>query len=228
MATVNYGGFMEVTIGGNAMFSGTGQNEEKKPQLEVGIDPKYTKFSRMSFMEKYGRRSAPTPTKTSGNGPEAVLMKDSNGNVIAGASGSPVYMPKGYSLQMFAQLGAEVYRSSSPSSSSLALSKLPNFRQGGIWDTQRIGGNGRDITDPRFIDGATIAIGVYAASAGVPYPTLMTVMDDYAAVKSNFGPDAQMDEDYHHLAQRNVQNTIIGYELIQSGAIPIPPPPSGY
>jgi hypothetical protein len=94
--------------------------------------------------------------------------------------------------------------------------RRPNFRQGGPWDVQRIGSD-RDPTH-KFIDYATVGIGLYGAAAGIPIDELPFYQNLYAAHHSDFG-DVERDPVYTHLAQRNVKNTRRGYELYNSGQI---------
>ncbi len=72
--------------------------------------------------------------------------------------------------------------------------------------------------DARFIDYATVVIGLYYAAAGFPLNECLKIQNIYAAIFSNFGR-VQMDRTYTHLAERNVFNTKLGYELFNSGRI---------
>jgi hypothetical protein len=93
------------------------------------------------------------------------------------------------------------------------IDKLRQFGQGAIWDAQRI--QGQAVGEYR--DYATIAIGLFAAAAGLPIQIALQIQNVYASGNSNFDPSEQMDEVYTALPKRNVRNTEIGYELYNSG-----------
>jgi len=92
------------------------------------------------------------------------------------------------------------------------LAQLPNFRSGGPWDEQRVGGS---ITYP-YISYASIVIGLFAESAGIPENVLLAISNQYAS-GHKFGPVA-MDSTYTNLPARNVANEKLGYSLAQSNA----------
>jgi len=92
---------------------------------------------------------------------------------------------------------------------------LYKINQGGEWDAQRVGGK----FHPEYVDYATVAIGLYAASSGMSRDEILRIQDAFAAVKSRFPPDSVMDETYTHLPARNVANTDLGFQLYQSGRI---------
>ncbi len=98
---------------------------------------------------------------------------------------------------------------------SLELMRLYKFKQGGVWDAQRAGGKNY----PDYVDYATVAIGLYAASSGVSRDEILRVQDIYAAKYSRYSPDIPMDKTYTHLPFRNVANTDLGFQLYQSGGI---------
>jgi hypothetical protein len=85
--------------------------------------------------------------------------------------------------------------------------------RGGEWDLQRLSGK----FDPRFTDSATILIGMYAASAGITRSQILSIEND-VAITSSYAKGTQMDSTYTHLPARNVKNTDIGMQLVQSGA----------
>lgn len=78
---------------------------------------------------------------------------------------------------------------------------------------QRLSGN----FDPRFIDSATILIGMYAASTGVTRSQILSI-ENGVAMNGKYAAGTLMDSTYTHLPVRNVTNTDIGMRLIQSGA----------
>lgn len=98
---------------------------------------------------------------------------------------------------------------------SLELMQLYKLKQGGEWDAQRAGGKNY----PEYVDYATVAIGLYAASSGISRDEILRVQDAYAAKLSSYPPDTVMDKTYTHLPFRNVANTDLGFQLYQSGGI---------
>lgn len=96
---------------------------------------------------------------------------------------------------------------------SRELMQLYKLRQGGEWDAQRVGGQ----YHPEYVDYATVAIGLYAASTGVSRDIILRIQDAYAARHSHFGPRIKMDKTYTHLPERNVANTDLGFQLYESG-----------
>jgi RHS repeat-associated protein len=154
--------------------------------------------------------TASSPVSRGRGRTSTVLMRDDSGNVVVGANGAPVEMPAGRSAQEFVRLGEEA-----KGSTIRAYSNLANFKHGGPWDLQRTQGG----FDGRFIDAATIAIGLYAAPAGIGFDKLMTIQDSYAGAFSKWKEDVPMHTFYTNLPVRNVRNTQIGYELYFSGAV---------
>ena len=117
----------------------------------------------------------------------------------------PLLMPSDADPRFFVDAG-QIY----------GMAGLINFRQGGSWDLQRVGPEGKFVGD--FTDFATVAIGLYGAAASIPLDVLLTIQDRYAAGHSNFG-SAKMDDKFTHLPEVNVRNTRLGYDLFASGRI---------
>jgi hypothetical protein len=106
----------------------------------------------------------------------------------------------------------------------VALNNLMSFAQGGGWDVQRVGPNKE--FEPKFVDFATLAIGLYSAAAGLDREEVLDyLMNNYAAIFSDFGPNVRMSKKYPHLPERNVYNFDTGYDLYRSGAIRATIPP---
>jgi hypothetical protein len=143
----------------------------------------------------------------------ASLMTDDHGNVVMDARGSAALMPVGFTAQQFVASGEKM--KDYPVEARVDLSK---FKQGGPWDLQRLNGK----FDSRFTDGATIAIGLYASAAGIPFKSLMTIQNNYAAVMSTWKTGTPMDQTWTHLPVRNVINTGIGYRLYENGLVTAP------
>ncbi len=94
----------------------------------------------------------------------------------------------------------------------MKLQHLPisRFGQQAPWDAQR-------YHSPKVIDefrsAASICIGIYAAAAGIPRDMIQDIQNDYAALYSDF-EGQKTNETYHHLADVNVKNVDIGYDLV--------------
>jgi hypothetical protein len=96
---------------------------------------------------------------------------------------------------------------------------LTKFRPGGEWDVQRLSGK----FNSQYIDSATILIGMFSQAAGITRNQSLNIQDDFAAawhaVTGPYPKGIPMDSTYTHLPVRNVTNTDIGMQLVQSGAI---------
>ena len=137
-------------------------------------------------------------------------LKDKNGNVVLGASGQPALIPSGFDVNAVVKAGKSDAKSLVHKAEDLA-----NFRRGGKWDLQRLSGK----FDPRFVDSATILIGMYAASADITRKHILTIEND-VAIGGHYAKGTPMDSTYTHLPVRNVTNTDIGMRLVLSGAVP--------
>ncbi len=96
----------------------------------------------------------------------------------------------------------------------VALELYP-FTHGGSLDAERFDSN--YVRDYRHY--TSIATGIFAAAAGVDMDEFLSVVDSYAALKSKFDPSERLDERYTHSAKQDVEDTIRGYRLYQSGRI---------
>ncbi len=137
-------------------------------------------------------------------------LKDKNGNVVQGANGQPALIPSGFDVNAVIKAGKSDAKSLVHKAEDLA-----NFRRGGKWDLQRLSGK----FDPRFIDSATILIGIYAASADITRKHILNIEND-VAITGSYPKGTKMDSTYTHLPVRNVRNTDIGMQLVISGAVP--------
>jgi hypothetical protein len=108
---------------------------------------------------------------------EPVPMLDDQGQPVIGASGKPVMIPKLADLHFFVDMGNEV----GPDALLPLFLDLRKFRQYGTWDLQRNPEN-----TPELVDGATIAIGLYGAAAGIPEDDLLKIQNQYANNHSTF------------------------------------------
>ena len=98
------------------------------------------------------------------------------------------------------------------------VSEVSRFRQGGDWDAQRIGGH----FHAEFVDYATVAIGLYAASSGMKRDEILGIQNGYARLRSHYTATTIMDRTYTSLPARNVANTELGFRLVESGRIRAP------
>jgi len=93
---------------------------------------------------------------------------------------------------------------------------LQNFRPRGPWDIQRLyvtSGIDHDLRDI-----STVNIGIYAAASGMSLNEILNIENTFAYYKSSFKGQI-MSPQYEYLAERNVNNTKIGYELYKNGKI---------
>jgi hypothetical protein len=93
--------------------------------------------------------------------------------------------------------------------------ELYPLTHGGSLDAERFDSN--YVRDYRHY--TSIATGIFAAASGVDLDEFLSVVDAYAALKSKFSPTEPMDERYTHSAKQDVEDTIRGYRLYQSGRI---------
>lgn len=158
-----------------------------------------------------------------------VPLLDSHGKPITDAQGNPVLRPADMPPEMFVREGQAIrdkFNAALKQNSGLLLSyataelydKLRQFGQGAVWDAQRV--QGQAVGEYR--DYATIAIGLFAAAAGLPIQIALQIENVYAFFRSKFDPDEQKDDVYTNLPERNVRNTGIGYELYESGRVVAP------
>ena len=143
-------------------------------------------------------------------------LTNRSGNVVQGANGNPALIPGGFDVNAVVQAGKDdkYMRSVAPMVGSAdTASDLANFRRYGKWDLQRLSGN----FDSRFIDSATILIGMYAAAAGLPRDQILSI-ENKVAIGSTYAKGTVFDSTYTHLPVRNVTNTDIGMRLVQSGS----------
>lgn len=156
-----------------------------------------------------------------------VPLVDSNHNPITDAQGHQLLRPADLPPEMFVAEGLDFdFKQKFAAAQQIGLdaqlqviaelaARSANFRQGGPWDAQRVGGQSVD----EYRDYATIAIGLYMAASDVPIETTLSIENEYAYWFSHFSRDEPKDDVYTSLPRRNVRNTQIGYELYQSGRV---------
>ncbi len=161
------------------------------------------------------------PTDPAGLTP--VPLRDDKGHVVLDPKGRPMMRPAGMDPHYFVDKGLRDKRTETTLFSSggdevgsdFEGTELANFAWFGPWDAQRLGFE----YHPQFRDYSTVVIGLYAAANGLSEEDILTIQNDAAAVKSNFGSKAIMDDTYKHLPIENVKNTELGFALYQSGRI---------
>jgi RHS repeat-associated protein len=149
--------------------------------------------------------------------PAAVPLKDDKGNVVNGANGNPALVPANLNVKQVIDAGTNdvLNRALFPALGDVATTvDLAKFDRGGKWDLQRQSGN----FDQRYVDSATILIGIYAASASISRNKILRI-ENFIARNAIYAKGTQMDRTYTHLPESNVENTDIGMRLVLSGAI---------
>jgi hypothetical protein len=151
---------------------------------------------------------------------------DDQGKPVPGSDGKQMMRPAGLDPHFFVRQGLEdkeIMRqltTNDPQFGALAAgsylaAELSKFRWYHQWDAQRIGG----IYHDEFRDFATVAIGLYAAAAGVSESDTKAVENIAAMVRSRFKKGESFDPHYVFLPDKNVKNTETGYKLFREGAI---------
>jgi uncharacterized protein RhaS with RHS repeats len=161
----------------------------------------------------------PAPVKKSGGTP----LVDNQGNPVLNNKGNPIYYPAALPPQVFLNRGNNINQLAnfpdclfcSAAADVMTAYDLSQFGQGGPWDAQRIDGQNY----PQFVDYATVAIGIYGASNGIPEDTLVSLQNAYAGQNSHYPPGTPMSPDYPNLPERNVFNTDTGYTLVRNRLI---------
>ena len=174
--------------------------------------------------------------KAAAKKPESLPFLDDQGHpVITPAGprqGQPMQLPAGFDPYLFVARGLaarrrlEEFGQASDNGGgylaalALDLPALKHFGQGRSWDAQRFQGDTQD----EWVDYATVAIGLYAAAAGLSREEILRIEDLYALLKSVYtnsttGRKPDMDTAYSHLPTRNVENTLLGFQLYDSGRV---------
>ncbi len=163
-----------------------------------------------------GRQSAfaddlatpPAPRPSARRSVDSLPLLGPAGVPLSGASGAPLMFPSHLPPSFFVEQGERLRHYPPEALLTLLALDLARFRQGGSWDAQRHGG--RFVGE--WVDYATVAIGLYAAAAGMPLDWILRIQDEYAKRYSNFG-NVPMDAVWTHLPERNVRNTRMGYDM---------------
>jgi RHS repeat-associated protein len=142
-----------------------------------------------------------------------VPFRDDYGVQVRDIGGNPMSRPMDVSPKFFVDLGVAMARD--PNGIS-AYAGLYDFARGGSLDVQRVGPPG--VFVPAFVDFANVAIGLYAAAAGIPQETTLSIANRYAAT-SVFAPRAVRDPTYQNLRIENAFDIRLGYQLVYTGRI---------
>jgi RHS repeat-associated protein len=149
-------------------------------------------------------------------------LVDDQGNAVVNGSGQSIMVPSDVNMHYFVQQGQDALMADQMNAEGgvpLTYANLANFGVGGPWDIQRVGSD--TWMTGQFRDVANLAIGVYAASAGIPLSTVLSIANDSVSMgmMSRWAPGTDMDTTYTSLPQRNVQDITIGYGLVTSGRV---------
>lgn len=126
----------------------------------------------------------------------------------------PSYLPP----QFFVAQGHRLVHLPLDSVASQIAVDLLQFMHRFPWDAQRREGEFFDD----WVDYATIAIGLYAAAAGISKHHILMAQNIFAGWFSNFGR-VPMDSTYTNLPKRNISNPEIGFRLYRDGQFDLVP-----
>jgi hypothetical protein len=158
-----------------------------------------------------------------------VPFVDSNGDQIVDAQGNPLLRPVGLPPDLYAQAGAAVsswaedFNALRPRVlldnpeviATIASKVLLPLAPGAPLDAERF--DWTYVRDYRHYQ--NIMIGVYGAAAGMSKEDVLSLVDLYATIVSEFRAKEPKDEIYTHSAKQDAEDTRLGYELYRSGRI---------
>lgn len=176
------------------------------------MGPGQTQDAKAQPLQSTGPLQATNAAETARPVPESRLYRDEDGNVLQGGSGKVLAFPSHLPPQFFVERGHRLRHYPAEALLTLLALDLAKFGQWREWDAQRHDGQFVD----KWVDYATVAIGLYAAAAGMPEAWILNVQNEYAKRFSDFG-NAERDPVYRHLRRENVWNTRLGYELYRTG-----------
>lgn len=158
-------------------------------------------------------------------GSEAVQFKDDQGSLVLGQTKRPMLRPRALPPSLFVNKGIEDERVAKGLISQndtaagaywgFEFGELAQFKQGGKWDAQRIGGK----FHLEFVEYATVSIGLYCSAAGISVSECLGIQNIYAGMFSRYKLNTDMDPTYKNLPILNVFNTKLGYILYQTRRI---------
>jgi hypothetical protein len=171
-----------------------------------------------------------------------VPFVDSDNEQIFDAQGNPLLRPVGLAPELYAQAGnsvrswaetfiglkqegmlddPDVANVQSMALATIASKILLPLAPGGPLDAERF--DWTYVLDYRHYQ--NIMIGVYGAAAGMSRDQVLSLVDLYATIVSEFrAKDKEpRDEFYTHSAKQDAKDTNLGYELYESGRIRLKP-----
>jgi hypothetical protein len=171
-----------------------------------------------------------------------VPFVDSGNKQLFDAQGNPLLRPVGLAPELYAQAGnsvrswaetfiglkqegmlddPDVANVQSMALATIASKILLPLAPGGPLDAERF--DWTYVLDYRHYQ--NIMIGVYGAAAGMSRDQVLSLVDLYATIVSEFrAKDKEpRDEFYTHSAKQDVEDTNLGYELYESGRIRLKP-----
>jgi RHS repeat-associated protein len=194
-----------------ATNSGTGAPLSGQPSFSDGVYRPGTDQTQMSQISQFQSHTG-------------VPFVDSNGQQILDMSGNPMMRPSDAPPGFFVQKGQEALQmenaliKTANFSGQVQFLELANFRIGQDWDVQRVGGD--HFITMAFRDYANVAIGIYAAAAGIPKDLILNISELGAVTGgSKWRPDTVMDSTYTHLPMQNVFDISLGHDLYTSGQL---------
>lgn len=170
--------------------------------------------------------AAPKPTATAPSNPNApVPLVDDQGQPVLNKDGKIILRPASLDPHVFVRQGMadrklieELVRSGDEgvvNAVAYEIGVLSRFAWYMPWDAQRL--------DWKFLgefrDYATVAIGLYAAAAGLSRDDILQIENLIAWAGSRFHQERKYDPFYHSLPETNVWNTDSGRDLFFSGRI---------
>jgi hypothetical protein len=165
-----------------------------------------------------------------------VPFVDSDDKQIFDAQGNPLLRPLSLPPELYAQAGftirswantliglkqeaipddPDVANAQSMALAAVASKILLPLAPGGPLDAERF--DWSYVRDYRHYQ--NIMIGVYGAAAGMGREDVLSLVDLYATIVSEFRANEPKDEIYTHSAKQDAEDTRLGYELYQSGRI---------
>jgi hypothetical protein len=160
---------------------------------------------------------------------QPVPFVDSDDKQIFDAQGNPLLRPVGLPPELYAQAGlsvrswAEDFNALRPKVlldspevlATIAFKILLPLAPGAALDAERF--DWTYVRDYRHYQ--NIMIGVYGAATGMSREDVLSLVDFYATIVSEFRANERNDEIYTHSAKQDAEDTRLGYQLYRSGRI---------
>ena len=172
-----------------------------------------------------GVKSKGRPAGRPPNPNDPMPLLDDQDRAIIGASGEPVSFPASLDPHVFVEQGIKDKRRlrqmsvfgipGEAAASAYVLSEPAKFGQGQAWDAQAV----HHEFDKTYVDYATIARGLYADALGLHTHEIPCLEDAYVWYRETPYKGRTMDRQFTHLRVENVNDTKIGYELLEQSLI---------